>query len=171
MKPIKYLKVSIDRLLVRATHWLLWIMLGLVYLTMRFAELIQSHFNDPNAFLCSFWPAFCFLLMAFIGTYRINLSEIPPETTQRMRNKLRIRKAPGAILLALVDFLFSPKTVELTFNQLVADWRTEYYDAWKQHRTKKARWINIRYRFTFACTFIMAMGLSKVFSLFKQISK
>ena len=86
-------------------------------------------------------------------------------------SKPHIIKAPGANLLALVNFLFSPKAVEQTFKPLVSDWRYEYFDALKQGRTKKARWITFRYRFHFARTFIMAMGLSKVFSLFKQLSK
>jgi hypothetical protein len=85
--------------------------------------------------------------------------------------KHQIRRPPGAKLLDLVDFLFPLKTVERTFKPFIADWQYEYFEALKQSRTKKARWISIRYRFAFACTFIKAMGLSKMFSLFKQISK
>jgi hypothetical protein len=77
----------------------------------------------------------------------------------------RITKAPGAILLSFVDFFFSPKVVEQTFKPLVADWRFEYFEALHQGRTLKARWISARYRYSF----IMAMSLSKIFSLLKQI--
>jgi hypothetical protein len=73
--------------------------------------------------------------------------------------------------IALIDFLFSRQTVELTFSQTIANWREEYFEALKQGRTKKAHWISFRYRFIFACTFIKAIGLSKVFSLFKQVIK
>lgn len=79
--------------------------------------------------------------------------------------KSRTTKAPGARLLAVIDFLFSPKTVEQTFKPLIADWRHEYFEALKQNRKWKARWISARYRFSF----INAITLSKVFSLLKQI--
>lgn len=72
---------------------------------------------------------------------------------------------PGAILLAIVDFLFSHRYVEHTFKSLVADWRYEYFEALKQGRTYKAHWISARYRYRF----IMAMSLSRIFSLLKQL--
>jgi hypothetical protein len=50
-----------------------------------------------------------------------------------------IARAPGTRLLALVDFVCSPKTVEQTFRPLVADWRYEYFEALKQNRKWKAR--------------------------------
>jgi hypothetical protein len=86
-------------------------------------------------------------------------------------DQVRLIKAPGTRLLTIVDFLFRSITVELTFKPLISDWQSEYFEALNQGCTIKARWISIRYRFAFSCTFIMAMGLSKVFSLFKQISK
>jgi hypothetical protein len=64
----------------------------------------------------------------------------------------------------IADFLFSPATVENTFRPLVADWRYEYFEALKQGRKYKVRWISFRYY----CHFIMAMSLSKVFSLLKE---
>src|SRR5215208_6006124 len=70
----------------------------------------------------------------------------------------RLIKAPGTCLIALVDFLFRPATVELTFKPLIADWQSEYFDALNQGHTIKARWIMVRYRFHFARTFIMAIG-------------
>ena len=85
--------------------------------------------------------------------------------------KRPLTRAPGMYLLTVADFIFRPTTVELTFRPLIAEWQSEYFEALKQGRKYKARWITIRYRFAFACTFIKAMGLSKVFSVFKQISK
>lgn len=93
------------------------------------------------------------------------------QASKAQNNKQRLTKAPGMRLLAIVDFLFRPATVKLTFKQLIADWRTEYFEALSQGRTMKARWVMIRYRFYFACTFIRAMGLSNVLSFFKQLSK
>ena len=81
------------------------------------------------------------------------------------KKKLHVRNAPGTRLLLIADFLYSPKTFEQTFKPLIADWRYEYFEALKHGRTKKARWISFRYRYSF----VMAMSLSKVFSLLKQI--
>jgi hypothetical protein len=76
----------------------------------------------------------------------------------------RIARPPGATLLYIVDFLYKAKIVEETFKPIVADWRTEYFEALKQGRRLKASWISVRYRFSF----IFAMGMSKLFSFFKS---
>jgi hypothetical protein len=99
----------------------------------------------------------CFVLWLFFG--RRNQLFDP------QASKGQLAKAPGARLLALVDFFFAAKIVEQTFLPLVADWRTEYFEAWKQSRKWKARWVSTRYR----CAFVWAMTLSKVFSLLKQL--
>jgi len=80
-----------------------------------------------------------------------------------LTTRLGLPTAPGAKLLVLVDFLFSPKTVEQTFKPIIADWRNEYFEALKDKREWKARWISTRYRISF----ITSMFLSKVFSLMK----
>lgn len=77
-----------------------------------------------------------------------------------------IKKAPGSNLLILVNFLYSPKIVKEVFEQIVADWRTEYFDALKAGRTWKVRWISVRYTYSF----VVAMGLSKAFSLIRSIA-
>jgi len=76
-----------------------------------------------------------------------------------------ISEPPGSKLLLFVDFLFSPRTVEQTFKPLVADWQYEYFEALKQGRTSKASWVSMRYR----CLFVWCIGLSKLFSLLKQL--
>jgi hypothetical protein len=86
-------------------------------------------------------------------------------------SKSQLIKVPGAKLLLIVDFLFRPKTVELTFIPLIADWQSEYFEALNQKRKYKAHWIMFRYRIHFACTFVMALGLSKALSFFKELSK
>jgi hypothetical protein len=78
--------------------------------------------------------------------------------------KSELHRPPGNRLLTIVDFLYSPKTIEETFKPIVADWRTEYFEALTQGRTWKARWISIRY----TCSFIVSMSLSKVYALFKS---
>jgi hypothetical protein len=81
------------------------------------------------------------------------------------QTKPLICKPPGTRFLVFADFIYSPKTMEQIFMPLVADWRLEHFEALKQNRKWKARWISFRYCYSF----IMAMSLSKVFSLLKQI--
>jgi hypothetical protein len=91
--------------------------------------------------------------------------------SKRARNRAkniapRISQAPGAKLLSIVEYLYSPKIVEGVFKQIVGDWRTEYFDALKEGRNLKAYWISVRYTFSF----VMAMGLSKLFSVIRGIA-
>lgn len=78
-----------------------------------------------------------------------------------------IGRAPGANYLLIVDFLFSPKTVEETFKPIVADWRTEYFEALNQRRKWKARWISVRYTYSF----VASMGLTKIVSFIKIFTR
>ena len=78
-----------------------------------------------------------------------------------------IKKAPGANLLILVEYLYPPKTVEEVFKPIVADLRTEYFDALKEVRNRKAGWIRVRYTFSF----VMAMGLSKALSVIRSVAR
>lgn len=79
----------------------------------------------------------------------------------------RIDRAPGSNYLLIVDFLFSPKVVEETFKPIVTDWRTEYFEALQQKRVWKARWISVRYNYSF----IASIGLCKAFSFIKLFMK
>jgi hypothetical protein len=129
------------------------------------------------------WMGWFIWAITFLPLFKLyeylkeRINTIPPIeiSLKKMRGgysatqKTRLSKPPGTHLLALVDFLFSPKTVELTFKPLVADWRNEYFEALRQGRTLKAHWISVRYRVRFACVFVMSSGLSNVFSVFKQI--
>jgi hypothetical protein len=79
--------------------------------------------------------------------------------------RLSITNVPGTKLLALVEFFFSPRTVEQTFKPIVSDWHYEYFEALTVGRKWKARWISTRYR----CAFVWAMSLSRVLSVWKQL--
>jgi hypothetical protein len=92
-------------------------------------------------------------------------SKVP--AISRSLKRSPIVKAPGTILLEICNFLFSPKVMEQTFKPLVADWRYELFEAMKDGQKWKSRWISVSYRYKF----IMAMGLSKVFSLLKIIRR
>jgi hypothetical protein len=78
-----------------------------------------------------------------------------------------VERAPGATLHSVVDFLYSQKTVKETFEPIIADWRFEYFEALSQKRIWKARWICVRYTYSF----VMAMGLSKIFSFYKVFTR
>ena len=80
---------------------------------------------------------------------------------------LRIKKAPGSTLLSIVDFFFSPTVIENVFKPIVADWRTEFFNALQKGWRWKAKWIQARY----TVSFMMAMGLSKVFSFIKSLAR
>jgi hypothetical protein len=82
-----------------------------------------------------------------------------------VQSKKSPHRPPGSRLISFADFLFSKKINEQVFLPLVADWRTEYFEALKQGRTIKARWISIRYTHSF----LLAMGISKVYSAFKGL--
>jgi hypothetical protein len=88
-----------------------------------------------------------------------------PYIAMRRRRTPEIGSPPGAGLLAVVDFLFSPRTVEETFKPLIADWRFEYFEALKQSRVLKARWISVRYVYAF----ITVMSLSRLLSFLNQL--
>jgi hypothetical protein len=139
------------------------IVLGSFFSTIAFEMLLlwltlnRSEFTANMIVIISMIVAVIIYSSLIIVSYKLRI---------RSLSSIRgIKKAPGQVLLSFVDFLFSPKTVKHTFKPLIADWRYEYFEALKQGRSWKARWISVRYRFSF----INAMTLSKVFSLLKQI--
>jgi hypothetical protein len=96
-----------------------------------------------------------------VESFRDFLTYLTTATKKRLT-----KKAPGTNLLRFVDFFFAASTMEKTFKPLVADWRTEYFDALQQGRKIKARWISVRYMWAF----MLAMGLSRIMALFKKFS-
>lgn len=114
----------------------------------------------------SLFPSVILLLLIpleVLGIYTVKFFRLFWPSRSLIRRK--INTAPGTNLLFLVDFFFSPRIVELTFKPILADWHAAYFEALNQGRIWKARWISVRYRYAF----IKAMGLSKVYSLLKQI--
>lgn len=77
-----------------------------------------------------------------------------------------IKRPPGTNIVKIADFLCSPKSVEQIFEPLVADWQKEYFDALKDGRRVKARWISVRYY----GRAVMAFGLNKLLSFLKGLS-
>jgi hypothetical protein len=93
--------------------------------------------------------------------------------TLRIRGRLLFRPrsaityAPGTTLLAIANFLYSPKTVKLTFEVLIGDLQFEYNEALKEKRRIKAKYIRVRYFFLFLAN----MGLSKLWSAVSAIKQ
>lgn len=82
-------------------------------------------------------------------------------------SRVRMQEPPGSMWLSLVDFLYSRSTVEKVFKPIVADWRTEYFEALKAKRMLKARWISFRYYWSM----LKAMGISQVLQLLSRYSR
>jgi len=93
--------------------------------------------------------------------------KIPLARNGKTTSAKRLHKAPGAKLLLMVNFFYSPRIVEQVFGPLVADWRKEYFAALHHGKKWKARWINVRY----VVSFVMAMGLTKAFSVIRSIAR
>lgn len=81
------------------------------------------------------------------------------------RNLLRksnvVPRAPGGLLLSVVEFLFTKRSVEQVFVPTIVDMRDEYFEALSQNRIWKARWVRLRGTWKF----FVAMGLDRVLSL------
>jgi hypothetical protein len=85
-----------------------------------------------------------------------------------MRESQRVFAPPGQKLLTLAEIFFSPKTVRLTFEPLIADWQFEYFEALKANFPSwRLRIISIRYCWHYA----KACGLSKVVQLFRAVAR
>lgn len=97
---------------------------------------------------------------------RVTYSSKPHEEVR----PVRIARPPGAAILRLADFLYSPKTFERVFQTLVADMRNEYCAALSSGRTDKARWIVLRYRAAFLYNALVCPLLA-AFEKIRSISK
>lgn len=109
------------------------------------------------------------MILFALGLFILLLTQKParPAPMSRVeRANRRLKKAPGSNLLILVEYLYSPTTVEGVFKPIVADWRKEYFDALHEHKRLKSHCVRVRYLFSFG----MAMGLSKALSLVRVIA-
>jgi hypothetical protein len=121
---------------------------------------------DDNSVISPATLKFILIALAFLGGsvgFVLSLSKLSELIIQVRSRTPLVKRAPGSIYLLIVDFLYSPKAVEGIFKPIIADWRTEYFDALKQGRTTKARWISIRYSFRF----VSAMGLSQAYAFIR----
>lgn len=105
----------------------------------------------------------------FDDVFKKSPHRLPKETTRvfifRRFTSTKISSAPGSRLLRLADFFCAPKTMSMTICPLIADWRTEYYEALNQRRIWKARWISFRYYSAFAKALCLRRALNLVKAL------
>lgn len=107
------------------------------------------------------------MLLAIISLAVSEFAEILREVASfRPTHSNPINKTPGATLLRLVNFLYSTGTVEKTFKPIIADWRTEYFEATCQGSFVKARLISAGY----AYRFVAAMALSTIYSFLRSLT-
>lgn len=81
------------------------------------------------------------------------------------KNVNRLSRPPGSFLLSVSDFFCSKKTREEVAEQVIADMRIEYNEALSERRTIKARWIRLRYCWSFC----YAVGLHRVLKVIADI--
>jgi hypothetical protein len=147
-------------------------------LTYRLAEVMDIGLSKLHSLLGGGWFAVPismivailgggpFLLVAsIIDAWRLSKSESRLNPQLSRRSKV-INSVPGTRLLRVADFFCSPKSVELTFKPLIADLQSEYFEALMIKRKWKARWIRVRYVFSF----LAAMGISRLFSFIKSFT-
>ncbi len=79
--------------------------------------------------------------------------------------RLRISKTPGSRLTKTARFFYSPKTVKRVFEPIYADFMEEYTVALAAGHRWHARWVCVRYYWSFA----KAMGLFGLVNLAKTI--
>jgi len=110
------------------------------------------------------------MILFFLGLFILLLTQKPAGSdlmSRVKRTNRRLKKAPGSNLLILVEYLYSPATVEEVFKPIVADWRKEFFDALREHKRLKSHFVRVRHLFSFG----MAMGLSKALSLIRVIAR
>lgn len=153
-------------------------------------DLISAPYSEPSGrwivavglVAVGFLSVIAFPVLILIALYKgyVVLSQLTRSGLSRITFGLRssgsasspnsksknISAAPGTLMLRIADFLFSPKTVELTFKTLVGDLQHEYFDALSQGKNKKAFWIRVRY----LVSFTKALGLSKVIEFIRSFT-
>ena len=104
-------------------------------------------------------------LLNLVGSQLLGIQTLDAVRSRRSgtREKHLIARPPGMTLLLIVDFLYSEKTVELTFRPLLGEWHSEYFKALNGSRLAKARWICVRYYWGF----LKAMVLDRILEIIK----
>lgn len=84
-------------------------------------------------------------------------------------NRRTVSLPPGTNLLNIAKFVYSKKTLERLFNQIVFDMREEHLEALAAGDIWHARWIHLRGNVAFLTTVVMHSGVSVAVKLFKAV--
>lgn len=158
---------------VQNTYWIEAVLLSaerLTNLTVAYSGSREANiFIKAAKFVGNVLPEFCVLcllvLLALFSSPRALREMLPYAPRSRAK---RIIAPPGQKLLRISEFLFSPKTVTLTFKPLIADWQFEYFESLKAKRNRVHR-LFMRLRYT--CEYAKACGFSKLGKLFRGLAK
>lgn len=74
-------------------------------------------------------------------------------------------------LLTITKFLYSPKTQKETFEKVVADWQTEYFEALSKKEIWKARWLNVRYTYAYFGAMWQKSPVGDLIEFIRKIAK
>lgn len=94
----------------------------------------------------------------------------PPECYISDRKPRVIRHSPGSRILTFANFIYSKKTVDRVFSQIIHDMREEYIEALALGNKWHARWIHIRGVLSFLTTVVVHAGSSIAVKVFKMVS-
>lgn len=105
----------------------------------------------------------------------LNKLEIEKRINSEILKKYRLHTVPdckvGSKCLRLAEFMFSSKTCNEIFYQMVGDWREDYLIALQKGRIFDAMSISVRNYFTFAYTIILYSKLGKLLEFIFKIAE
>lgn len=87
----------------------------------------------------------------------------------KMYNRRTVALPPGTNLLNIAKFVYSKKTIERLFNQIVVDMREEHLEALARGEIRHARWIHLRGTVAFLTTVVIHSGASVAVKVFKAV--
>lgn len=82
-----------------------------------------------------------------------------------------VKHPPGTKLLKVAEFIYSPQIYENVFQNIVSDWRLDHFQALKDSRPYKARWIDIKNYYRFFASVVHQSPAGQLFDLIIKIVK
>lgn len=74
-------------------------------------------------------------------------------------------------LFKLTDFIYSPKTQLEVFKPILSDWDDEYFLSLSKKEIWKARWINVRYTYSFILAMWQKSPIGDLIEFIKNVAK
>jgi hypothetical protein len=102
--------------------------------------------------------------MTLVGIDRASL-KIGSAREHRQTGHTGVSDPPGMTLQTVAEFFCSKKTCEQIVKPMIADLQFEYFDALSQKRILKARWIRVRYFWSFCSV----LGMTRILKSFVDV--